>query len=140
MKENFRNNLEKAIQAKSSVSEYCTITIENDWTIKVYAHPSESKLHQVVAALTSLTGRLEKKQAPYGTEFQFIGNNEDFHVTVITPERCKIVGYKIAKRPKRVIVETAEIEEVKTPVTDCDFRAGKVKAGEFEPILAEVVA
>ena len=55
-------------------------------------------------------------------------------MTVVTPEQCKIVGYKIEKRPKRVVVESAEIEIVKTAVTDCDFRSGKVKAGEFEPL------
>lgn len=134
MKENFRSNLEKAILAKNSVSEYCTVEIENDWTIKVYAHPSEEKLHQVVSSLTSLTGRLEKKQAAYGTEFHFVGMNEDFNVVVVTPEQCKIVGYKIEKRAKRVVVESNETETIKTPVTDCDFRSGKVKAGEFEPL------
>ena len=76
------------------------------------------------------------KQEKYGTAFEFRGNNEFISVRITTPEQCKIVGYKIEKRPKNVVVESTEIEEIKTPVTDCDLRAGRVKAGEFEPCPA----
>ena len=143
MKEGFLDKIVKAIEAKGkcdSPNQYCTISIEDDWKIKIYAHPSEDNLHQTVAALTSLTGKMEKRQEMWGSAFEFFGENENYHVTVKTPEQCKIVGYKIEKRPKKVMVESSEMEIVKTAVTDCDFRAGKVKAGEFEPLQPEAVA
>jgi hypothetical protein len=143
MKANFKELLEKAVDAKAlcdGPSEFFKIEINDDWKITVYAHPSEEKLHKVVGALISLTGKLEKRQEAWGTGMHFFGANDDFDVQVVTPEKCKIVGYKIEKRPKKVTVETAEMETVKTPVTDCDFRAGKVKSGEFEPVKEEAIA
>ena len=134
MKEGFREALEKAIAAKESFDEYSQITINHDWKIDVYVSPSENSVHRAVAAFTGLIGKLEKKQSSYRTEFNFVGENEFFDVKITTPEQCRIVGYKVEKRPKRVVVDSAEIETVRTPVTDCDFRAGKVKAGEFEPV------
>lgn len=141
MKDNFKENIEKAITAKDKCGDqYCQITINHDWKIEVYAHPSEEELHATVSALTGLTGKLTKKQEMFGTSFEFSGEKDSISVRIRTPEQCKIVGHRIEKRPKRVIVESAEIEEIRTPVTDCDFRTGKVKAGEFEPLKEEVPA
>lgn len=132
MKEGFKEALEKAIAAKDSFNDYCTLTINNDWGIDVYVSPSADMVHQAVAAFTGLIGKLEKKQELWGTDFEFTGANDFINVKIKTPESCKIVGYKIEKRPKKVWIESSEIETVKTPVTDCDFRTGKVTAGEFE--------
>lgn len=138
MKEGFREALEKALTAKDSFENYSQLTINHDWTIEVYVHPGSDDVHKAVSAFTGLVGKLEKKQESYGTAFEFVGSNDLLSVRIVTPEQCKIVGYKVEKRPKRVVVESSEIEEVKTPVTDCDFRAGRVKAGEFEPLPVEV--
>jgi hypothetical protein len=138
MNEGFKQELERAIIAKTQCEEYSTITINSDWGIDVYVSPSEEKVHHAVSCFTGLVGKLEKKQALYGTSFEFVGHNAFLSVRITTPEQCKIVGYKIERKPKKVVVESAEMEEVKTPVTDCDFRAGRVKAGEFEPIKETV--
>lgn len=140
MKDGFKDALEKAIAAKDSFNEYSTLTINNDWGIDVYVYPSSNMVHQAVAAFTGLIGKLEKKQELWGTDFEFTGANDFMNVRIKTPEQCKIVGYKIEKRPKKVLIESSEIETVKTPVTDCDFRAGKVKEGEFEPLQIEEIA
>src|SRR6266403_2607826 len=139
MKKNFRENLEKAIVAKERCdgpSQYCTISVEDNWQIKIYANPSNEDVHKTVAAMVPLLGSLKKK-ADYFGSLSFIGANEFFDISIKTPEQCKIVGYKIEKRPKMLTVQTAEIETVRVPVTDCDFQSGKVKAGEFEPIAQE---
>jgi hypothetical protein len=137
MKDGFKEALGKAITAKESFPEYSTITINNNWEIDVYVHPSESHVHLAVAAFTKLIGKLEKRQESYGTAFEFTGSNDNVNVRIITPEQCKIVGYKIEKRIKNVVVQSNEIEEVKTPVTDCDIKSGKVKIGDFETLIEE---
>jgi hypothetical protein len=134
--EGFEVCLGQAIIAKKKIGEdYCTVRIEHSWKIVVYAHPDEKNLHQVVAALTSLTGRLEKGESAGSICFE--GANGFFEVLVVTPEQCKIVGYKTEQRAKKKEIILDEYETVRTPVTDCEVRTGKVKAGDFEPVPAE---
>ena len=132
MNENFNENLKKAIEAKRQVKGYCTVTVEHDWKIKVYAHPDSSKVHEAVAALTPLTGRMEKQEG-FGS-IDFCGENESFSTKVITLEECKILGYKLKKSSKPVMVESGEMEEVveREAITDCAIRQGKYTKADIE--------
>ena len=135
-----RELLDKAIAAKEKCSSYCTITIENGWKISVSAYPDGHNIHETVAYLTPIVGKLAKKQSDYGTNFEFVHESDELSVRVVTHQKCQVVGYKIERRPVKKLIETGEEEVVKTPVTDCDLRAGKVTAGQFEPIGIETVA
>lgn len=136
-----RDKLNKILDARDSLERIASVDIEiypgGDFRLWVtpmtYLAPmSEEERHKVLAALTPLVGKIERKDE---TDYQGTGNG--ITVDLHRATTCKILGYKtvtkkfrkeIERQPEYEVVE----EEVRVAITDCDVKAGRAKEDEIE--------
>lgn len=146
-----REKVAKVMDAVDSISEITrpSFSVNSGGSILISVWPaswgenlSDENRHKVLAALTPLVGRLDKKVD--GTTIDYKGSGNDISINIYRIDSCKIVGYKktvarVAKKEMRTVekeeeVETGEYEEEEklVPITDCQIREGKASESDIE--------
>lgn len=141
-----RSRVEKCLGVMDQLSEESVdLTIQETGDMSLVVYPknwwsdavqwTDEKRHGVLALLTPLVGRLDKKVD--GTTIGYTGEKDGISIRINYADKCKIVGYKTTTKTVRKEIERPtefeEVEEeVRVPITDCDIRSGKFSKDDIE--------
>lgn len=140
-----REELNKVLDVMDKLTdEDATLTIYQNSKMSLVVYPQrwiwgnvwdETKRHAMLALITPLIGKLEKKVD--GTSIGYFGENETISIRLSYVDKCKVVGYKTVTKTVKKEVERdpeyieEEVEE-RVAITDCDLRAGKFQEDDIE--------